>query len=635
MRGSILVTFDELINNRGIDNFLVFVNGVLRDRHFTDTNNLYSTYVNVGDVVSFHVQYFNVVPIVSIIRKDYTTDDEDGDRGIKEVLITPTIIQGTNATIFQFTVSTVISAYDYKYLIDASTLVPTPTPTPTFTPTPTPTITPTPTPTPTDGCIYPQGSMNFTYEYNWFVNPLAEAPDFYVQEFGAYYHMVSGGCTNFSTLGSNPITTEYTTYSGQTVWNTSKSTTPGIGGLRDISAEMLSSYNTGTTTNMYRTSASYGELFVNGVSQGTTTWVEWNDTQSFPDAFYPYSVPQINQFYRRRYLQFGNHELANSGDTVTIKMYDYLEPRYNDFTLEYNWNNSNETNGFNIVGSSSYNFGIPLIPEFTVQNLSGTTGTYLTPSYKGVWNPSSPVFYAYLQRCNNTIAEKLLTRIYKLFVNSVEVTGETTTISGVTTNFVEVCPALLGGGNYENQYDRGSINNLDDLKIQVNDTFIIVPTPTPTPTVTPPTPTPTPTVTPPTPVTWRFRYIAGGGTNPPLKTASNLNFVFNGITYSRSNVTYGISANSLSTITTDTNIATDQFFINRDLCKSTATINRLDLYNVQVIVNSVQVYNQTTNLANPNIPTCSAQDSRTETTGGITISAGDIVEVIWTDTLTV
>ena len=634
MRGSILINFDELINDRGIDSFEVLVNGVIRDVHFTDINNYYTTFCSVGDVILIRVNFSGSSPIFDLERKDFTTDDEGGDRGIKETLqaFTSGIVSSTQHTI-TFTATTRPDAYDFHYVVSIFTLIPTPTPTITPTPTPTATATPTPTPTPTPFCDV-LGSMNFSYEYNWFVNPLAETPDFYVQDFGAFYYMIASGCTDFNTLGSNPIEARYTTYSGQTIWNTSTSMNPGIGGLRNIVALMLCAYNSSTTVNMYRTSASYGELFINGVSQGTTTWVEYNNTQTFPDAFFPHPVTGNDVFYENRYLQFGNHILANSGDTVTIKMYDYLEPIYNDFTLEYNWNNSNETNGFNIDGRAIYNFTQPLIPQFTIQNLTGTTGTYLTPSYKSYWNPLSPSFTAFLQRCNDTIAEKILTRIYKLFVNNVEVTGQTRTVSGVTTNFVEVCPVLLGGADYENNFTRGSINNLDDLKVQVNDTFII---PTPTPTMTP-TATPTPTITPtptPTPaITWSFRYVAGGGTNPPLKTASNLNFVFNGITYSRSNVTYGVSANSLSTITTDTNIATDQFTINRDLCKSTATVNRLDLYNVQVIVNSVTVYNQTTNLANPVIPTCPSQDSRTASTGPITISAGAIVEVVWNDTLT-
>lgn len=162
MRGSILVTFDELINARGIDAFSVTVNNDARDVHFTDITNYYSTYMFVGDVVRIIINHdVLLTPIISVIRKDYTTDDEGGDYGIKDAAVTFTSIVDDNDTTIFFTGSTVPDAYNFKYIINASTVNPTPTPTitptPTFTPgptlTPTPTVTPTPTatstPTPT------------------------------------------------------------------------------------------------------------------------------------------------------------------------------------------------------------------------------------------------------------------------------------------------------------------------------------------------------------------------------------------------------------------------------------------------------------------------------------------------------
>jgi hypothetical protein len=151
MRGSILVTFDELINDRGIDSFQVLVNSELRDNHFTDISNYYSTFMFVGDVVQFTVNHDlgAVVPIISVIRKDYTTDDDGGDYGIKDTDITPTVVVSSTQTVITFTGSTVADAYNFKYVINASTNpAPTPTPTPTTTPTPTSTPTPTPTPAP-------------------------------------------------------------------------------------------------------------------------------------------------------------------------------------------------------------------------------------------------------------------------------------------------------------------------------------------------------------------------------------------------------------------------------------------------------------------------------------------------------
>jgi hypothetical protein len=151
MRGSILVTFSELIKDRGIDSFSVTVNNELRDNHFTDITNYYSTFMFVGDVVQFTVTHDSgaVVPIISVIRKDYTTDDDGGDYGIKDTAITPTVVVSSTQTVITFTGITRPDAYNFKYIINASTIIPTPTPTSTPTPTATPTLTPTPTITPT------------------------------------------------------------------------------------------------------------------------------------------------------------------------------------------------------------------------------------------------------------------------------------------------------------------------------------------------------------------------------------------------------------------------------------------------------------------------------------------------------
>jgi uncharacterized delta-60 repeat protein len=127
MRGSILVTFDELVNDRGIDNYQLTVgtgSDTLRDVHFTDSNKLYSTYVFTGDSVTFTVFHStDLLGDITIKRIDYTTDDEGGDYGIKEVIISPTLIFASSSTAATFTGSTVPSAYNFKYLIEATTKI--------------------------------------------------------------------------------------------------------------------------------------------------------------------------------------------------------------------------------------------------------------------------------------------------------------------------------------------------------------------------------------------------------------------------------------------------------------------------------------------------------------------------------
>jgi hypothetical protein len=178
MRGSVLVTFDELVNDRGIDNYQLEIGpgtNQLRDVHFTDCTNLYSTYMFVGNIVTFSVIHsLDTDADITIKRFDYTTDDENGDNGIKEVNITPviqTFVFSEKITIATFTGSTVPSAYNFKYVIDARTRIAGPTPTPTTTPSPTLTPTPTPTPTPVN-----EGRYLMTETDNFFQSSFGAIP---------------------------------------------------------------------------------------------------------------------------------------------------------------------------------------------------------------------------------------------------------------------------------------------------------------------------------------------------------------------------------------------------------------------------------------------------------------------------
>ena len=134
MRGSILINFDESINDRGIDSFEVFVNGFQRDIHFTDITNYYSTFCFVGDSINIVVNFSGSTPIFNLERKDFTTDDEGGDKGIKETSQAFTVATGSTISIYSFTATTRPDAYDFHYVVSIDTLQPTPTPTPTPTP---------------------------------------------------------------------------------------------------------------------------------------------------------------------------------------------------------------------------------------------------------------------------------------------------------------------------------------------------------------------------------------------------------------------------------------------------------------------------------------------------------------------
>lgn len=116
------MTFNELVDNLGVSNYNVYVNGVRRDTHYTDSDRLYSTNCNLGDVISIEIiDQGDTLPIIGVKRRDYTTDSEDGNNGIYDNDVNYDVVTqtGTIYTI-QFTASTVNTAYDFEYRIDVS-----------------------------------------------------------------------------------------------------------------------------------------------------------------------------------------------------------------------------------------------------------------------------------------------------------------------------------------------------------------------------------------------------------------------------------------------------------------------------------------------------------------------------------
>lgn len=185
-RGSVLVTYDEIFDSRGIGLYDILINGntltlpFFRKRGHKDITDLYTTFIYVGNTLSVRVngsvtgstEYVTV----NILRIDYTTDDEGGNMGITETFITGNTLPSVNTApvllINNLPISKAINAYGFEYVIDiSSSLTPppsTPTPTPTATPTPTPTgPTPTPTPTPTSTPTpLPAASIDTSYSGN-------------------------------------------------------------------------------------------------------------------------------------------------------------------------------------------------------------------------------------------------------------------------------------------------------------------------------------------------------------------------------------------------------------------------------------------------------------------------------------
>ena len=114
MKGTLNITFDEYINGNGGGYFEVFVNSQIRYKHYFDCTDLFTTQLETGDIVTINFSGLTYEYNIQVIRKDFTTDDEGGDFGIKETIVSQTT--GTNDSI-TFTASTRSDSYRFIYNI--------------------------------------------------------------------------------------------------------------------------------------------------------------------------------------------------------------------------------------------------------------------------------------------------------------------------------------------------------------------------------------------------------------------------------------------------------------------------------------------------------------------------------------
>ena len=128
-KGSLIITYDEIVNGPGGDNFEIYVNDVLRDKIWLDVDGFYSTHLVLNDVVKLLFPGTQQSLSIDISRKNYTTDDNN-DNGLTYTYIDT--INQFNTTDFQysFTATTTNNSYNFEYLIGTSTLQVTPTPLP-------------------------------------------------------------------------------------------------------------------------------------------------------------------------------------------------------------------------------------------------------------------------------------------------------------------------------------------------------------------------------------------------------------------------------------------------------------------------------------------------------------------------
>ena len=122
-RGSLLMSFDEILDTKGGEYYRIFVNGALREQAYTDADRLYTIPIFNGDVVNLQVFTLGIENmLIDVYRRNYTNDDVNGNLGVNDTYVTGTIINyGMTGTSLTFTVNNPNSNYGFEYRIGAST----------------------------------------------------------------------------------------------------------------------------------------------------------------------------------------------------------------------------------------------------------------------------------------------------------------------------------------------------------------------------------------------------------------------------------------------------------------------------------------------------------------------------------
>jgi hypothetical protein len=154
VRGSLLITFEELYDLLGLDLVEIYVNGFKRDFLSLDIEEKYSYEIYSGDTVTISVTTNGPTASFNAVRYDFSIDEVSGNRGILPTIVTGTTSQVGNVYSITYSILPNSNDYNFEYLVNVETFTPlTPTPTPTITNTPsvtpTNTVTPTPSITPT------------------------------------------------------------------------------------------------------------------------------------------------------------------------------------------------------------------------------------------------------------------------------------------------------------------------------------------------------------------------------------------------------------------------------------------------------------------------------------------------------
>lgn len=107
-KGSFIFTMEN-----SIEYLDIYINNVLSDKRYSIIEGLYGINLNINDVVRVES---NAPFTFNVIRKDYTTDEINGNDGI----IVTDIGNGNLVTGYTFTATTITNAYNFEYLFDST-----------------------------------------------------------------------------------------------------------------------------------------------------------------------------------------------------------------------------------------------------------------------------------------------------------------------------------------------------------------------------------------------------------------------------------------------------------------------------------------------------------------------------------
>jgi hypothetical protein len=262
----------------------VYVNGTIVNAQFSLINGLYSYGINIGDVIAITT---DINKSFNVTRKDYTTDDNNGNSGIVDTFITGV----TNVLSYTFTATTSASSYNFEYLIS-------------MTPTPTPTATPAPTKNMTIKCQFDQNVIAY-FGANATFNKYFTGVNVYVSPYNQFYSpplspneiIFSSGFTSTGVLTMIPSTA---------VISLSDATT-------QVGTQYLLCY-TGLTSNSYVDFVSVDiDVYIDSVlvESKNTTLLREMVLCGVPDFYYSFISDSFNNL-------FGNEMLIKFTENIEI-----------------------------------------------------------------------------------------------------------------------------------------------------------------------------------------------------------------------------------------------------------------------------------------------------------------------------